>query len=39
MAENFWHPSWSWSLLLTVANLVETWWFLLDHATTADLIS
>lgn len=36
-AENFsWCPHWSWSLLLTRANLVEAWLFLLDFATTAD---
>jgi hypothetical protein len=33
MAEN---SSWSWSLPLTPADLVDAWQFLLDRATTAD---
>ena len=37
MAENFSrHPGWSWSLQLT-CNLAESWLFLLDHTTAADL--
>jgi hypothetical protein len=32
MAENF-----SWSLLLTHADLVEAWLLMLEHATTAEL--
>jgi hypothetical protein len=34
-AENFWCPSWFWLLLLTHADLVEAWLFLLGHATPA----
>jgi hypothetical protein len=33
MTENFsWCPGWSWSLLLTPADSVEAWLFLLGHA-------
>jgi hypothetical protein len=39
-AKNFWLFSccwWFWSLPLTPEESVEAWWFLLDHATAADL--
>jgi hypothetical protein len=35
-AENFWVSGWFWLLLLTRADLVEAWLFLLDFATTTD---
>lgn len=38
IAQNIsWCSSWSWLLLLIHAHSAEAWWFLLDHATVADL--
>jgi hypothetical protein len=37
MAENLsWHSGWFWLLLLTHANLIEAWLFLLDCTAIAD---
>jgi hypothetical protein len=39
MAENFsWYPHWSWPLLLTHADLVEAWLFLLGYTTLLNLV-